>query len=548
VFRARSRLVEYKLLPPENAALGISRRYLLPGNLVGNGRISACPDGFRPKFDGVVAGWSRALIPSGRTVATLGSPISLTCSIPKVMKTSALIAAGALLVGGVGGYVIGSGGQEEVKAPENDRPGRAKRAPAHPGSSVGEAARGGGISAGSLREVLAEPGHTNRIMSLLQYYADLDPSQFESEMQKLQGLPMSQRMLAMNLLFSRWAETDPQGALEQSKTMGFPEMFMARAGVVSGWAASNPEGLAKQYTESPGDFRMGGPGGRGGGDTVGMIAGEWAKQNPEAALKWARTLEGSESGQAISGIFNELAQQDPKAAVTMAAGLSAEERMDAYKSIAESWAISDYSAADRWISGLTGEERSEARLLAVESLANINPSRAAGETLKLPEGEERDELIADVSREWAREDAGAALDWLTTNGGEGAIEEGIGRVVGTLAREDSARAMEYIESQPVGIARDNAVQGYIYGNREAAPADTIRLAETISGEESRQRAVTRVAYQWAREEPAAAIEYVNSSAVIGEESKGRILEMAERAATGEETGGGRGFDRGPRGR
>lgn len=438
--------------------------------------------------------------------------------------------------------MVGAGGAEEGKEVEEQRPSRPARAPVRVTGSGSDAANNGTKSAGSLREILTEPGQTNRIMSLLQYYADLDPSQFESEMQKLQGLPMSQRMLAMNLLFSRWAEADPQAALEQSKSMGFPEMFMARAGVVSGWAASNPEGLAKQYTENPGDFRMG-PGGRGGGDTVAMIAGEWAKQNPEAALKWARTLEGNEAGQAISGVFNELAQQDPKAAATMALTLSAEERLDAYKSIAESWAISDYSAADRWINSLTGDEKQEARLEAVESLANINPSRAATEALKLPEGESRDELIADVSREWAREDAGAALDWLTTNGGESALEEGIGRVVGTLAREDSARALEFIEAQPVGTARDNAVQGYIYGNREAAPAETIRLAESISGEESRQRAVTRVAYQWARDDPAGAIEYVNSSTVIGEESKGRILEAAERAASGEETGGGRGFDR-----
>jgi hypothetical protein len=286
---------------------------------------------------------------------------------------------------------------------------------------------------------------------------------------------------------------------------------------------------------------MGGLGGRGGGDTVAMIAGEWAKQNPEAALKWARTLEEREAGDAIAGVFNELAQQDPKAAVAMAAGLSAEERMDAYRSIAESWAISDYSAADNWINSLSGDEKVEARMEAVESLANINPARAAGEALKVPEGEERDELIADVSREWAREDAGAALDWLTTKGGESAIEEGIGRVVGTLSREDSARALEYIDAQPAGAIRDNAVQGYIYGNREAAPADTIQLAESISGEESRQRAVTRIAYQWAREEPAAALEYVNSSTVIGEESKERIAEMAERAAAGGEPER-RGFD------
>lgn len=461
------------------------------------------------------------------------------------MKTSVLVTVGALLVGGAGGYLVGAGGKKDPKsADEMNRSGISNRAPGRPSSGGGggsQASHRQGKSAGSLREILSEPGQTNRMMALLQYYNDLDPSQFEGEMQKLQNLPMSQRMLAMNLLFSRWAETDPHAALEQSKTMGFPEMFMARAGVVSGWAASNPEGLAKQYTENPGDFRMGGLGGRGGGDTVAMIAGEWAKQNPEAALKWARTLEEREAGDAIAGVFNELAQQDPKAAVAMAAGLSAEERMDAYRSIAESWAISDYSAADNWINSLSGDEKVEARMEAVESLANINPARAAGEALKVPEGEERDELIADVSREWAREDAGAALDWLTTKGGESAIEEGIGRVVGTLSREDSARALEYIDAQPAGAIRDNAVQGYIYGNREAAPADTIQLAESISGEESRQRAVTRIAYQWAREEPAAALEYVNSSTVIGEESKERIAEMAERAAAGGEPER-RGFD------
>ena len=70
---------------------------------------------------------------------------------------------------------------------------------------------------------------------------------------------------------------------------------------------------------------------------------------------------------------------------------------------------------------------------------------------------------------------------------------------------------------------------------------TIKLAESISGEESRQRAVTRIAYQWAREEPSAALEYVNSSTVIGEESRERIAEMAERAAAGEEPER-RGFD------
>ena len=464
------------------------------------------------------------------------------------MKTSMLIAAGALLFGGVGGYLIGNGGDDSN--PEGDSPigvrtkksvsSRVATVTAGSGNSAPRAAR----SSGGLREILSEPGQTSRIMSLLEYYSDLDPSQFESEVQKLQGLPMSQRMLAMNLLFSRWAENDPKGSWERSQQMGFPEMFMARAGAVSGWAASNPEALAQEYSNNPDEFGMG-PGGRGQGDTAAMIAGEWAKQNPEAALKWAQTLDEREAADAISGVFNELSQQDPQEALRMAATLDDNARGDAYESIAASWAISDYAAADQWINSLS-EGQGKVRFAAIESLANASPSQAARETTKLPAGEERDDLVAEVSREWARQDAPAAFEWLTESGSEGAVEEGIGRVVGALSREDPERVLDYIDSQDAGEVRDNAVQGYVYGNRDAPVAEKIRLAETISGEDDRQRAVTRVAYEWAREDPEATLQYLETTDSIGEDSRERIAEMAERAAAGEEVG--RGPFRGPPGR
>ena len=461
------------------------------------------------------------------------------------MKTSMLIAVGALLFGGVGGYLIGNGGDDSNPEGDSQIGVRTKKSvssrvatvTAGSGNSAPRAAR----SSEGLREILSEPGQTSRIMSLLEYYSDLDPSQFESEVQKLQGLPMSQRMLAMNLLFSRWAENDPKGSWERSQQMGFPEMFMARAGAVSGWAASNPEALAQEYSNNPDEFGMG-PGGRGRGDTAAMIAGEWAKQNPEAALKWAQTLDDREAADAISGVFNELSQQDPQEALRMAATLDDNARGDAYESIAASWAISDYAAADQWINSLS-EGQGKVRFAAIESLANASPSQAARETTKLPAGEERDDLVAEVSREWARQDAPAAFEWLTESGSEGAVEEGIGRVVGALSREDPERVLDYIDSQDAGEVRDNAVQGYIYGNRDAPAAETIRLAETISGEDDRQRAVTRVAYEWAREDPEATLQYLETTDSIGEDSRERIAEMAERAAAGEEVG--RGPFRGP---
>ena len=166
-----------------------------------------------------------------------------------VMKPSVLIAVAALLFGGAGGYLVGSGkdnGSEEEGSKADIRSKKAVSSrPSGTVSSSGGPVTRGTRSAGGLREILSEPGQTSRIMSLLEYYSDLDPSEFEGEVQKLQGLPMSQRMLAMNLLFSRWAENDPKGSWERSQQMGFPEMFMAqsqggRLPILRPWLASIP--------------------------------------------------------------------------------------------------------------------------------------------------------------------------------------------------------------------------------------------------------------------------------------------------------------------
>lgn len=465
------------------------------------------------------------------------------------MKTSWWIIAAALLLGAAGGYLVGASGEpgENGKAQPTAASSKSTRARPRLVTDSFSSTPRRGTRFSSLENVFAEPGQTNRIMNLLEYYSELDPSEFEGEMQKLQALPMSQRMLAMNLLFARWAETDPETALEQSRTMGFPEVFMARAGVISGWAASNPEGLARAYSENADDFRANGPGRRGVSDTVAVIAGEWAKQNPQAALAWARTLERGEVGNAISGIFTEVTQSDPAVAISMASGLTSEERGNAFRSIAGAWAITDYPAAAAWIDSLTGAEKTAARQEALESLANINPQKAAAEVLQLPGSPSRDRLVGEVSREWAQKDAAAALDWLTANGEGAVLEESIGRVIGPLAAKDAGKALEWIDTQPAGEARDNAVQGFIWGNRNAEPLENIRLAETISGEETRQQIVTCVTFEWARDEPAAALQYAQSSEYLGDGVRKRLIDMMERDVYGSDSRDS-GVGRGPRGR
>lgn len=449
------------------------------------------------------------------------------------MKTSALIAIGALLAGGVGGYMLRGAGKDEPVA-QKEQP--SKASPRTGGRGKGTGSRERAPKRSSIRQIMSEPGQTNRMVGLLEYYQGLDASEFEGEAGKLKSLPMAQRMMAMNLLFSSWAEVDPESAMKASSSIGFPEMFMARAGVVTGWAASNPEGLAQAYAENPSQFGMG-PGGRGGSETIGLIASEWAKQSPESALRWARTLEEDQQGRAVAGVFSEMARKDPAKAAEMAAGLAQSERESAYRSIAESWALTDYNSADQWINGLSGEIKVEARANAVESLAEVDPLRASQEVNKLPEGEMRDDLVAEVSEEWARKNPKEAFEYLTKSGSEAAIEDGIYTVVRQFSAENPEAALEYVDAQPEGEIRDNAIGGYLRGNRDAPIADSINLAETISDEGDRSRRVSELSYRWIREDAEGAMEYIESSPAIGDSSKERLLEYGERVAAGEETSG-----------
>ena len=99
------------------------------------------------------------------------------------MNSNILIAVATLLIGGVGGYLVGTGNKEEAPADagkSGERPARSSVSGRSGGTtqSAVPAPSRGGKSSGGLREILAEPGQTNRIMSLLEYYSDLDPDQF----------------------------------------------------------------------------------------------------------------------------------------------------------------------------------------------------------------------------------------------------------------------------------------------------------------------------------------------------------------------------------
>lgn len=442
------------------------------------------------------------------------------------MNQSITIGMAALLVGGAGGFIIGHSGADKTSSESVDHtPSGAKVR--RDVSSTREDAVPRRSRAGSLQAAMREPGQGARIQALIDLYSGLGPAELEEEAAKLDSLPMGDRILASMLLFSRWGEVDPIGALEHTKTMGMGGMF-AKPTVLRSWASVDPVNAAKYYTDNPSEFAMMG-GRRGPGSSSGseVIAREWAKLDPDAALAWANTLDGRDKSSALVSVVSEMAVKDPAGAAELAAGFDDEEQGRAYREIAEQWARQDFSEAEAWISTLSGEAKDGALGSAIEVLASTDPQGAAAMLSQMDEGRSRDRAVEDIAQAWASEDPAQAAEWLVgqeTDDMGGAMR----RVMMSWVGQDSASALSFVESQPAGETRDSAATTYLWMNRSGDPQESLGLAETISDENSRNRAIGMTARRWMEEDEAGARAYVEGSEFLSDDVKERILSSDDR--------------------
>lgn len=445
----------------------------------------------------------------------------------KIMNNAILVGIGAILIGGIGGYVAGSAGGGGAGG-SSDLP-LAKSERVILESSTKETAG----KSRTLAEIMREPGKTRRLQGLMDLYADLDPALFAAEAEKLSGLPFSDRILAAALLFSRWAEVAPEEAMAYAQSMGRAGFFV-RPTVVSSWAATDPIGAAKYYSENPDEFR--GFGGRGpGGNTTGQIAGEWAKQDPAAALEWAQGLEGREANSAVQGVFRELAITDPEKAVEMAAKLEGEQLNEAYTSIAREWASQDWSTAKDWISSLPAEQRDGAMSEAIKSLADTDPIAASMEISNLSDSSAIGEVVDTVGRNWSQDDPAAAAEWVVGQGTDN-LDRAMNPVMRNWVAEDQAAALEFVNDQPEGPARDASAQSFVMANRDGNVQESLILAESIRDDEMRSSSVSISAGRWLREDPEAATNYLNETPHLSDEQVRRVVRRYENGDDGRRRG------------
>lgn len=444
------------------------------------------------------------------------------------MKQFIPIAASCLLVGGAIGYIAGN----TSKGPVAGEKKASSRKVVSSSSSRSASKSDGGASAQArsgksqtYAEISSTPGQTARLQALVELYSGLSNEEFAREAEKLDGLPFNERILSAYILFAAWAETSPYEAFSHANTkMGRAGMFV-RPTILQSWASMDPKAASTYYESNKSEFAMMGMmgGGRGRNTGAGTVATEWAKQDPEAALAWAKTLGGRDAEDASTKAISQIASTDPERASRLTAELSGDALSKANTSIASEWAKRDWGSAQSFIESLPDEQRGDALGAAVESLASEDPRLAASKALDIPEGNARDRAVESVTESMAQEDPAAAAQWVLENGSEQAQSGSMRVLMGNWVSRDVQAARAFAVGQPEGALRDSAVSSYILSDRRGSPEENIQLASSITNERTRGRAIGATAMRWMAQDEQAATEFIETSESINEGTREWIL-------------------------
>jgi hypothetical protein len=459
------------------------------------------------------------------------------------MKNPWILPVAALVVGAAGGYLSGKGSDSGGHASAIEDSAQRTRSSSRPETISAEPAKK--TRAGSTDQIAKMPGNSNRIQALLEFYAGLSPQQLAEEATKLDNLPMNERLMASILLFGRWSEVDPTAAMAFSNTMGMAGGFV-RPTILQSWASVDPANAAKYYQDNPREFAMmgmfggggpGGGGGRGGQNGASIIASEWARQDPAAALAWAASLT-TDKGAAMNSVIGEVAKSDPRKAAEMIGQMDAADRAGAYRSVAAQYGALDFVDAQTWIRTLPADDQAAALASAIGGLSNSDPAAAAKQVAAMEAGDAKDRLIPDVVQDLARKDPAAAAEFLKLQESERAQRDGMRELMPTWTAQNPAAALTYANSFPQGNVRDNALQAWVMSNNTGSPKSIMDVAITIEDEGDRNRSIGITAMRWMREDPTAAKAYVEASTDLSDEAKQRITEGRGMFGGGGPGGGG----------
>lgn len=364
-----------------------------------------------------------------------------------------------------------------------------------------------------LLAIFSNPDPTDRIASLHNFALRIDPAAIPAALDLLhQKTPEWDREANMlsHLLLAKWVKHDPEAAFASLDVADFTKMRGHTTSILSALAAYDPK-RAADWLGEPGNAFGFYP--KLGHILAGTIAREWARQDLDSALAWAKELPTQQQAGAYTGILKPLASVDPEQASSLALSLEdSDTRQYLLSEIAEAWALSAPLDTLTWADSLPSQDRKEATLSALYTWAQDQPQEVASYLDSQPEVQAN--FLPLVSDSWSRRQPLKAADWIVSKPDSSQRNTAIRKAFWNWTTQNPSSAADWIDGQASGSARNHAIAGFTTAAAEFNPPTALEWTGKISNPELRSDLRTRILDSWSHRDPEAAAAWRKNHPVI----------------------------------
>lgn len=335
------------------------------------------------------------------------------------------------------------------------------------------------------------------------------------------------------------AQTDPRRALEAAPRVPEDLRGFVEQTALQTLAAEDPR-AALEYVERAGERRE---------QLLALVAIGYGRNDPDAALAWARANEPSSQNRApgfdslVRQVIQGIASKDPNRAIDTALTLATDAertqalisvvmssvsmggahaasvaqrvlgiedprlRQAALDSLFDAWSQREPRESLDWLFASGADVKTEALERVAHNVAQTNPTLATSYTARVP-AEARERWVRGVALGYAQKDPGAALDWVAQFRGEPAYDAGVAMIAPMLARQDPRRAADLVGSIDSAARYEGAVVSVASAWASTEPMRAAEWTLDLKPGRARDTALTTVARAWVAKDSASARSWV----------------------------------------
>lgn len=275
----------------------------------------------------------------------------------------------------------------------------------------------------------------------------------------------------------------------------------------------HPQAALMLFTESSDLIGSNGMGGHIATNTL----TRWAKDDPLAALEWARSNGEKHpalvTDDAKRGIITGAAANDPKLAFSLISELGLKDSSEAVDSIADAAHSPEersatLAALKDYLATITDPQAKEKAEMTVTSQLIRNAAKDGFDaaTRWLDQSgmspEQIDKLGGSLAHSIPSKETGRWIEWLATQVPAGKPAAGTRTLVSTWTQSDYRAAGTWLAATPAGPTRDTAVAEYAETVAKYEPETASKWALTLPAGKPREKTLNRIYQEWPKEDDA----------------------------------------------